>query len=1197
MYLYNVTLQPPTCVQHVISGNFSSAKAKEFVVARERVLELFRVDGAKRLLSVSSQQIFGVVRAISPFRLTGGNRDYVVVGSDSGRIAILEYKESEGFVQVHLETFGRSGCRRIVPGQFLAVDPRGRAVMIAAVEKQKFVYILNRDSAANLTISSPLEAHKSRTLCFCTTGLDVGFENPIFACLEVDYGDYDQAIEDAEGDVEAAGEPEKVLTFYELDLGLNHVVRKWSETVEASANLLVPVPGGADGPGGVLVCSEGKVTWKNQDHTDAEAMLPLRSCEEGKEGAGGGKGGEAVIIVSHALFQRRDKFFFMLQSEVGDLYKLDLDYEGDTVQGVEVKYFDTVPVANCLSIMRPAFLFCAAENGNHLLLQFVKDGSDDEPAARFTPRSLTNLQVIDELENLSPVLGMQAADLQREATPQLYGLCGTGASSSLRILRHGLSVVEVATSTFPATPCNTWTVKKHVDDEFDSYIVVSFVNATMVLSIGATVEEVPEAENQFQTDMQTLNVCQIGVDGLLQVLPTGVRHIRSDRRQHEWRAPAQKKIVHAAANPHQVVVALTGGEIYYFQLDQTGQLIEFARKDMGCEVACLDVAPLEAGSMQARFLAVGGADNSVRILSLYPDDCLQSLAIQSLPSLPTAICVVQMEDDTGDEVLLLNIGMDDGVLLRVVLDSITGELYDVRRRFLGVNPVRLLKVAIAGKPSMLALSSRTWLLYNHQKRLILTPLSYVSGQNQILPPLDYCSRFASEQCPEGFVAITGDTLRIIALEHLSAQLFNQQEVPLKYTPRRLIVHPTTGLVVTLESDHRARALPGHYRIAAVKEGEEPENSHAAQQRIASNRGPAAMWASCVRLFDATACATADLVEMDEGEAAVCGCVCTFQNRLEDCLLVVGTTTNMQLQPRKVESAAMRVYHVGVKPDGTHYLHLLHKTELNDVPTAMAAFNGRLLVGVASSLRLYELGKKKLLRKCELKNLPSSIKDLHIQGDRIVAANVREGFFYLKYRREENQLYVFAESVTPHWVMGSTLLDFDSAAGGDKFGNLFITRIPKEVSDDIEHDPTAGTLQIRGETKATTHKLAEVVRFHVGEMVTSVIKAALIPGGADVLLYSTIHGAIGALVPFISREDVDFFSHLEMHMRQSVKSLCGRDHQAYRSAYFPVKSVIDGDLCEMFSQLSLDARESIAAELDRSPYEVMKKLEDLRNRCL
>lgn len=42
---------------------------------------------------------------------------------------------------VHVETFGKTGCRRIVPGQYLAADPQGRAIMISAVEKQKLVSV------------------------------------------------------------------------------------------------------------------------------------------------------------------------------------------------------------------------------------------------------------------------------------------------------------------------------------------------------------------------------------------------------------------------------------------------------------------------------------------------------------------------------------------------------------------------------------------------------------------------------------------------------------------------------------------------------------------------------------------------------------------------------------------------------------------------------------------------------------------------------------------------------------------------------------------------------------------------------------------------------------------------------------------------------------------------------------------------
>lgn len=94
--------------------------------------------------------------------------------------------------------------------------------MIAAVEKQKFVYVLNRDAAANLTISSPLEAHKSHNVAFAVAALDCGFDNPVFATIELDYSDADQ---DPSG--EAAAAAQKQLVYYELDLGLNHVVRIW----------------------------------------------------------------------------------------------------------------------------------------------------------------------------------------------------------------------------------------------------------------------------------------------------------------------------------------------------------------------------------------------------------------------------------------------------------------------------------------------------------------------------------------------------------------------------------------------------------------------------------------------------------------------------------------------------------------------------------------------------------------------------------------------------------------------------------------------------------------------------------------------------------------------------------------------------------------------------------------------------------
>lgn len=124
-------------------------------------------------------------------------------------------------------------------------------------------------------------------------------------------------------------------------------------------------------------------------------------------------------------------------------------------------------------------------------------------------------------------------------------------------------------------------------DEFDAYIIVSFVNATLVLSIGETVEEV--TDSGFLGTTPTLSCSLLGEDALVQVgvvgrarlgskvsrlsrcppqvYPDGIRHIRADKRVNEWKTPGKKTIVRCAVNQRQVVIALTGGELVYFEMD------------------------------------------------------------------------------------------------------------------------------------------------------------------------------------------------------------------------------------------------------------------------------------------------------------------------------------------------------------------------------------------------------------------------------------------------------------------------------------------------------------------------------------------------------------------------------------------------------------------------------------------------------
>ncbi len=104
---------------------------------------------------------------------------------------------------------------------------------------------------------------------------------------------------------EAASEAQKQLVLYELDLGLNHVIRKSSEPVDNGANLLIPVPGGEDGPGGVLFCAENYLIYMKDGMPETiQAVIPRRNTLRGDRG---------VLIVAWAKHQVKTMFFFLLQ--------------------------------------------------------------------------------------------------------------------------------------------------------------------------------------------------------------------------------------------------------------------------------------------------------------------------------------------------------------------------------------------------------------------------------------------------------------------------------------------------------------------------------------------------------------------------------------------------------------------------------------------------------------------------------------------------------------------------------------------------------------------------------------------------------------------------------------------------------------------------------------------------------------------
>ena len=75
MYLYNLTLQRATGVTMAVHGSFSGTKQQEIVVARGKILELLRPEpNTGKVYTMISVEVFGAIRSIMPFRLTGGSK-------------------------------------------------------------------------------------------------------------------------------------------------------------------------------------------------------------------------------------------------------------------------------------------------------------------------------------------------------------------------------------------------------------------------------------------------------------------------------------------------------------------------------------------------------------------------------------------------------------------------------------------------------------------------------------------------------------------------------------------------------------------------------------------------------------------------------------------------------------------------------------------------------------------------------------------------------------------------------------------------------------------------------------------------------------------------------------------------------------------------------------------------------------------
>jgi len=79
MFMYSLTIQPPSAITQALVGQFTGAKDQQIVMASGSRLTLMTLETEKdkqigKTVHLLTHDVFGIIRAISSFRLAGSHK-------------------------------------------------------------------------------------------------------------------------------------------------------------------------------------------------------------------------------------------------------------------------------------------------------------------------------------------------------------------------------------------------------------------------------------------------------------------------------------------------------------------------------------------------------------------------------------------------------------------------------------------------------------------------------------------------------------------------------------------------------------------------------------------------------------------------------------------------------------------------------------------------------------------------------------------------------------------------------------------------------------------------------------------------------------------------------------------------------------------------------------------------------------------
>ncbi|VDM75949.1 unnamed protein product [Strongylus vulgaris] len=268
-----------------------------------------------------------------------------------------------------------------------------------------------------------------------------------------------------------------------------------------------------------------------------------------------------------------------------------------------------------------------------------------------------------------------------------------------------------------------------------------------------------------------------------------------------------------------------------------------------------------------------------------------------------------------------------------------------------------------------------------------------------------------------------------------------------------------------------------------------------------------------------------------------------------------------------------VFESGKGSERTH-LRLVHEKEIRGAPFSMDVLNGKLIVAINSSVRLFEWTSEKELRlECSHFNYITALF-IKVKGDQVLVGDLMRSMTILNYKAVESTFEEVAKDFRGMWMSAVEFIDAETALGAEAAHNLFTCEIDRGADNADEK-----------------RRLAEAGMFYLGEMVNVFRRGSLVSSHVDnplpiekPILFGTIDGTIGLIVQ-LPEKYFKFFSEVEKGVARETDNCMRIDHAVYRqftSEKIVDKAVgfVDGDLVESLLDMPHETAAAALAGIQR-----------------